>query len=342
MKVIVWHNLPFALAHGGFETMTERIMARLNALGVEVEPERWWDASQRGDILHYFGRPTDEHVRLAKAKGYRIVMTDVLDRTAGRSPGSLAMQALLIKAMRRFGGSFCMRMGWSAYQQADAVVHIVEREREVAAQLFGCDRAKMHVISHGLDDVAIEALGRPADEPGDYLISVGTIDPRKNSLFLARAARQAGVPLVFLGKPYDAQSGYMRDFMAEMDGKLLRYGGFVDESAKRVALRNARGFVLLSDYESGCIAVYEAATAGLPMLLADRPWARQSYPNSAAIHLAPADLQAWPARLATFHSVAGRQSSPIFTVPSWRHVAQRYAAIYESILKRSHTLRVCS
>ena len=65
MKVIFSCNFPFALAHGGVQTQLEAIMRELPALGVTVEPERWWDAQQTGDVLQYFGRPPSvQHVRL--------------------------------------------------------------------------------------------------------------------------------------------------------------------------------------------------------------------------------------------------------------------------------------
>ena len=57
MKVIFSHAVPFFLAHGGMQTLTEALMGEMSRLGVEVEPERWWDSNQRGDILHYMGRP---------------------------------------------------------------------------------------------------------------------------------------------------------------------------------------------------------------------------------------------------------------------------------------------
>ena len=53
MKVIVSHNIPFYLAHGGLQTLIQALMKELTLLGVDVQPERWWDPDQTGDILHY-------------------------------------------------------------------------------------------------------------------------------------------------------------------------------------------------------------------------------------------------------------------------------------------------
>jgi hypothetical protein len=55
VKILFNCSLPFSLAHGGQATQIQQTMAALKELGVVVEPVRWWDDSQTGDVLHYFG-----------------------------------------------------------------------------------------------------------------------------------------------------------------------------------------------------------------------------------------------------------------------------------------------
>jgi len=57
MKVLFDHNDPFLLMQGGFQVQIKETMRGVAEAGVEVEHLRWWDADQRGDIIHYFGRP---------------------------------------------------------------------------------------------------------------------------------------------------------------------------------------------------------------------------------------------------------------------------------------------
>ena len=68
-----------------YQTLLESLMRELANLGVEVEPERWWDKNQTGDILHYMNRPGGLNVILAHQKGFKVVMTENLDKTASRS-----------------------------------------------------------------------------------------------------------------------------------------------------------------------------------------------------------------------------------------------------------------
>jgi glycosyltransferase involved in cell wall biosynthesis len=176
------------------------------------------------------------------------------------------------------------------------------------------------------------ALAQPQPEQ-DYLLSIATIAPRKNCVDLARAARAAQVPVVFTGKPYSEQDAYFREFMSFVDGKFVRYAGFVSENQKRNLLRSARGFVLFSQAESGCIAAYEAAAAGLPLLLSDAPWARFGYPGADPLRFVPLGSQdAAVSALRDFYSTAHRMKRTTFPILTWEQVGQKYVAIYERLL----------
>ena len=333
MKVVFSCSLPFALAHGGVQTQLEAIMRELHALDVEVEPERWWDEHQTGDVLQYFGRPpTAHHVRLAQQKGRRVVMFDNLGQTAARSRLALFGQRWLTRLSGRYAPSLTTRLAWEVFRNLDAMVYVTQPEWETAQYLFGARPDRGHVIGHGLEEAALKGLAAPA-AAAHYLVSVATIAPHKNTLLLAQAARAAKVPVVFLGKPYSERDPYFRKFAALVDGEYVRHPGFVVGEEKIRWLREARGFVLCSQFESGCIAVYEAAAAGLPMLLSDLPWAAQVYGGVPGIEFVAPDSADLAARLREFHARASRQPQAIFPVPSWREVARKYLRVYETVLQ---------
>ncbi len=330
MKVVLSHAIPFSLAHGGTQTVIEAMYRHLPAHGCEVEFERWWDSSQTADLIHYFGRPADLVCELAIKKGRRVVITEFLDRTSSRPRWMLLGQAAMIRMARRSMPGFLNRMGWTSLKSAHALAYAVKIEVTTARLLFGVDPRRCHVVPHGLERAALDCL--VADTaPGGYLISVGTIDRRKNSLVLARAARRSGVPVVFVGAPY-ADDAYYRSFLAEVDNKFVVYKGRVSESEKMDLMREARGFALLSEYESGCIAVYEAAAARLPMLLAKRPWAISGYASIPGVTVVEPVVQAVANGLRAFHAKAARLERMTFPVHSWEDVAGMYRQVYESAL----------
>jgi glycosyltransferase involved in cell wall biosynthesis len=164
------------------------------------------------------------------------------------------------------------------------------------------------------------------------LISVATITPRKNSLLLARAAQLAQVPVLFLGKPLDENDPYFKKFRQMADGRWVRYPGFVSREEKHRLIRQARGFALLSQFESGCIALYEAAAAGLPLLLPELPWATRVYQHAhdkkflalqSADRLAPA--------LRNFYDRVQRLTTQTFPIMTWSDIARRYIDLYEAL-----------
>jgi glycosyltransferase involved in cell wall biosynthesis len=332
MKVLFSQSLPFFLAHGGTQTFVESLLRELPALTVEIEPVRWWDETQQGDIIHFVGRPSFDHVRLAQQKGFKVVMTEFLDQPASRHRLTLFAQRLCIQFARNALTEFTGRLAWDAYRQLDAMIYAVPHEWETAKYLFNANPARGFVIPHGIEPAALAALRQPADE-ADYLISIATIAPRKNTHLLAAAAKLAQVPVLFVGKPYADDDPYFEQFMSTVDNQYVRYAGFVSNEEKYGYLRRARGFALLSQFESGCIAVYEAAAAGLPLFLSDLPWAAKAYVNAKnSRFVTPRAREHVAKELADFYGSAHRLPETTFPLLSWREVAERYRAIYEKIL----------
>ena len=334
MKVLFCHPLPFSLAHGGAQTVTQSLMRVLPELGVEVEPLKWWDEQQRGDIIHYITRPPIADVRMAHKKGLKVVVTEFLDAPASRNAVQLFVQRIIILAARKLAGGFTERLAWDVYREADALVYAVPREWAVARYLFGAPAGRGHIIGHGLDAGAIQALSRPAPEE-DYLLSIASIAPRKNSTLLAQAARLSQTPVLFIGKPYSESDIYFQQFKQLVDGKWVRYAGFVTEEEKRAFLVRARGFVLLSRFESGCVAVYEAAAAGLPLLLSDLPWATSAYPHGPRLQFQKlGGAKSVAAGLSAFYKTARRTPGTMtFPVPDWKEIGRKYLAVYEKVLR---------
>ena len=169
----------------------------------------------------------------------------------------------------------------------------------------------------------------------EYLICVATIDSRKNSVLLAEAAHIAQVPVLFLGKPYSRSDPYFQRFQELIDNRYVKYAGFVSTEEKFRLLRGARGFALLSKFESGCIAAFEASAAGLPMLLSDLPWGRKSYIGAKEISYAPLANAHEAARvLKRFYDTAHRRPGRTFPILTWHEVAQRYASVYAEVSAR--------
>src|SRR5205085_9897433 len=119
----------------------EQTKAGLEKIGLCVEPLRWWDAGQAGDVLHHFGRFDTDLMRKAQDKGMKVVTSDLLTQQGSRSTARLAVQKLVAQAMRTTFPDILLRLfNWGPYLLADACIALTPWEARLMADLFGAPR----------------------------------------------------------------------------------------------------------------------------------------------------------------------------------------------------------
>lgn len=331
MKVLLHDDTPAYLCHGGKQVLAEKLYGSLRDLGVDVEQARWWDPDQQGDLLHSFGC-SPSLVAMAHQAGVRVVLTHIVDEMANSTRARRRWQRARNGAIRRLAPAPIRRLfPWHVLPSIDQLVYINQADADTAISTYGIPRHRTEVIPHGCSAADIERLGLGPRAAASYLVSVGSIVPRKNTVVLARAARRARLPIVFLGKAFRDDDPYFEEFAALVDDKNVIYPGHVSEEEKTAWLVGASGFVLPSRAESGCIAVYEAAAAGLPLLLSDRPWAR-AYGDRPSLHFVEPTEDELAERLEPFFRSSQRLDEPTFPVATWEDIARRYLAVYERAL----------
>src|SRR5580698_1984855 len=119
MKILLNASTPFMLAHGGAQIQIEQTKIALEKIGVEVENLRWWDDSQACDVLHFFGRMPIALLRLAQAKGIKVVLADLLTEQGSRPPRRIKAQRTLSQVLKRaLPGSLVSAFNWESYKLA--------------------------------------------------------------------------------------------------------------------------------------------------------------------------------------------------------------------------------
>lgn len=334
MKILFNHNFPFALAHGGMQTQIEQTQAALQSVGLEVEPLRWWDDLQRGDLIHYFGIVPLEHIQFAQGKGIPVVMTNVLSFACNRSDFKLRVQGWLVRALLKMplGKRSKQLLGWCSFNACAHNIVGLEAERRVLELVYATPGERISAVPLGLSEAFLKA--QPASRSGDYLVSVGTIREQKNCIPLARLALRARVPLLFVGKPYSESDPYWAKFLTLVDGKWVRHQAHVADPAAMIALlQKGRGAVMMSQYENWCLAAHEAAACGLPLLLPPLKWARERFGGQARYFTGN---QNWDAAvLGEFYKQCLSLPAPSIPLYSWTEVAVRLKAVYERVLSAS-------
>jgi glycosyltransferase involved in cell wall biosynthesis len=330
MKILFDHPNPFLLAHGGFQILIEQTKLTLEKLGMEVEFLRWWDAEQTGDIIYFFGRPANNYIHFAHAKGIKVVMKELLTGTGSRSSTHLQAQKFLIHSIQNFAPkSFTGRFAWNSYQLADAVVAVTDWEATLMKKLFAAPANHIHVIPEGVEDIFFRNTYSPRKT--EWLVCSATITHRKRQLELARAAVIAKVPVWFIGAPYADTDPYYQSFLAwhKKFPALVKYEGAVNDRATLAKIyQSAHGFVLLSTMESLSLSALEAAAAGCPLLLSDLPWARSTFKEHACY--CPITSPSATARhLQNFYE------QPAPAIPpaplTWEQVGQQLLGLYRSL-----------
>jgi glycosyltransferase involved in cell wall biosynthesis len=331
MRVLFYHLTPFALAHGGLQTQIVQTRKALEELGVEVDFLRWWDQGQAGDILHFFGRVGVSTLRLAQARGMKVVQAELLTEQGSRSRARLKLQ----KALRQVMGLVTPRLGgslfsWDSYRLADACIALTEWEAFLMKELFGAPPERIHVVPNGVEEAFLNS--QPAQR-GPWLVCAATITERKRVLEVAEAAVLARTPLWIIGKPYAEADAYAQRFaaLATAHPGTLRYEGPIQDRARLAQVyREARGFVLLSAMESLSLSALEAAACGCPLLLSRLPWATTVFHEGACYCPITVSAARTAGFLRQFYD-AGPGLKPPPRPLSWLEVGKQLKSVYDTV-----------
>ena len=190
-----------------------------------------------------------------------------------------------------------MRRRWLAGRsmaRADAVITVSAFTRDEVLQLFPIPSDRIHVVRSGIRP----RPSAPRSEALDPLVLyVGSIFNRRNLPTLVRAfAKVRGVA----GGLRLAVVGDDRTYPREDLPSLLEATGtagavelrsYVSESELDALYGRARVFAFLSEYEGFGLTPLEAMAAGVPVVVADTPVARELY-SDAAVFVPVRDIQA--------------------------------------------------
>ena len=340
MKVLIYDSTCAFLTPGGKTTHALKLRQEIAKLGVKIEFARWWDVSQQdADIVHFLSIDTSPAAS-AKAHGKKTFYSMIFDYETNKSRKKQVFRILknrILDTIPRLSGN----RYWRTLQFMDRVQFMHTADRDAAFRYFPklLSSEKTVIIPHAYDpsDMYISD-GFDIHEwgfPEKYLVSCATISARKQSVLLARLARMARVPVVFMGSRNEYDPYYLR-FREEVDNRFVFDPGFVSREWRDCIERNASGFVLLSQGESGCIAVYEAAAYKLPLLLSNLPWAK-CYEDPTDIFFCDYDqLDIAVQQLNNFYDKAGPLDHMPFRAKTWGDVAKMYVKEYESLLREMH------
>ena len=226
----------------------------------------------------------------------------------------------LFPAWTRLYGRAWLRPTLRAAARVIAVSEFTKRE---VVALAGVPAERVRVVPNATDDAVFTAEGPSAD--GEYVLALGTLEPRKNLARLAQATDRLGVELRLVGA-----RGWGR---VDLDGARVRWLGRLPDEEVAALYRGALCFAYPSLYEGFGIPVLEAMRCGAPVVTSARS-AMEEVAGDAAELVDPLD----PAAIAdgirraierrAELRAAGLERAQLF---SWHAAASATADVYREV-----------
>ncbi len=207
-----------------------------------------------------------------------------------------------------------------AARRAHRVLTISERTKRDLVELYGIPEEKI-VITH----LGVDPVFRPGGEHDSFLLFVSAIEPRKQPLLAADAARALGRRLVVVGPTKDLA------LAAELTRRGAELRGYVPKEELVRLYQRAACLVLPSRYEGFGLPMLEAMACGTPVAAAADPAMREVAGD--AVVFGPDFTESVRHALAERDrlSRAGLERAKRFT---WAETARRTADVYREVLAR--------
>ncbi len=175
----------------------------------------------------------------------------------------------------------------ASLKRADAILTISQFSRDEIADIYGIPQERIRIAYPGVDPTMFhpepgeeriqEVLAR-YELPAEYLLFIGTLEPRKGIENLVAAYEtwkdKGKLPLILVGK---RGWGDMPHLTRALQGRIagIFYPGYVKREDLPVLLANARLFVYPSVYEGFGMPVLEAMACGAPVVCGNCPSFRE-------------------------------------------------------------------
>jgi glycosyltransferase involved in cell wall biosynthesis len=159
------------------------------------------------------------------------------------------------ETFNRWTRTYSPRVVLRVLRAASRIIAVSEFTRRELVELLSINPDKITVIPNGVDD---EFTREGPSAPGDYVLAVGTLEPRKNLDRIVEAARRSDVELRVVGA-----RGWGG---VDVGGNGVRWLGEVDDSELARLYRGAVCLAYPSLYEGFGIPVLEAMACGVPVV----------------------------------------------------------------------------
>jgi glycosyltransferase involved in cell wall biosynthesis len=205
-----------------------------------------------------------------------------------------------------------------AAREADRVLTISERTKRDLIDLYDIAEEKI-VVTH----LGVDSAFRPSDSHDSFLLYVGAIEPRKQPLLAADAARTLGRKLIAVGPTKDEA------LADELRQRGVELRGYVPKAELVRLYQQAACLVFPSRYEGFGLPLVEAMACGTPVAAFEDPALREVAGTAAAFG---SDITETVRRALDERDrlvAAGFERVRSFT---WEDTARKTVAVYREVI----------
>ncbi len=316
---IVFNTWSGAYFHpGGGEVQLDQTKRALEKQGYQVELFNQWNPQVDACLFHQFSTQL----------GVKFVIDGYRERNA-----KIAVSPILWAEFDR--GGFYYEMLHQLLSSADILFTNSDAESSKIAKNFDLSLNVFHktrnAISEDFFSLGDEGIFREKfGIEGDFILTIGNIDRRKNTELLVSACQELNLPLVVLGAVRDQE--YFSQF-SDVYSKASFLGAIFDKKMIKSALRACSVFALPSLCETPGIAALEAASQGAKVVVTQEG-AAPEYLNGHAWFVDPRSLEDLVAKLRMAMSgvAQANQISYIKENYTWGMAAQDVISGYRRVL----------
>ncbi len=246
----------------------------------------------------------------------------------------LRVQAHARPYARAYFGAFSL----ARYRAARRVVVDSEFSRGELLSLVPLDAARVDVVYPGVATDVMRVV-RQRDDRAPFILSVGTLEPRKNFEVLVRAlARLPGIRLVSAGPPTPYRERCMELARALGVSQRVETRGYVARATLLDLYARASVVAMPSRYEGFGYGAAQALCAGAPLVCANSSSLPEVAGGDAEL-VASEDVAAWQVALAAILADPAGSERRAAAVRaracerfSWIAAARRFVSLYERAL----------
>lgn len=235
-----------------------------------------------------------------------------------------------------------------AASHADAIIAVSAATKADLVKRYGIDGKKVFVVSEGVDrrffkpssKLKVKSVKLKYKIKGDYILFVGTIQPRKNLEMLIEAFARGPVTteLVIAGKlgwDYQKILDAPKKFGVE---KRVKFIGRVNDSDLPALYTGASVFAFPSLFEGFGLPILEALSCGCPVVASDIPPHREISQVVPMILVKPQEVDEWTKVL--YQSISKYEARAILNNRKldleakfgWDEAAKKTLKVFEAVL----------